>query len=56
MLKKLNLLQKKSKVLKKETSTKTKFIGKVFDYFNRDVKVKWRYNNDTMTVYEQLNH
>lgn len=56
MLKKLNLLQKKSKVLKKETSTKTKFIGKLFDYFNRDVKVKWRYNNDTMTVYEQLNH
>lgn len=40
MLKKLNLLQKKSKVLKKETSTKTKFIGIVFDYFNRDAKSK----------------
>lgn len=40
MLKKLNLLQKKSKVLKKETSTKTKFIGIVFDYFNRGAKSK----------------
>lgn len=40
MLKKLNLPQKKSKVLKKETSTKTEFIGIVFDYFNRDAKSK----------------